>query len=57
MTPHRTFDAQSESTLMTRFHFKTKESILKRFSTLETIKTRLSALETIKRVQVEQQLA
>ena len=42
---------------MTRFHFKTKESILKRFSTLETIKTRLSALETIKRVQVEQQLA
>ena len=32
-------DAQGESTLTTRFHFKTKEFILIRFSTFETIKS------------------
>ena len=33
------FDSQGESTLTTRFHFKTKEFIWTRFSTFETIKS------------------
>ena len=37
--PQQDFDAQGESTLTTRFHFKTKEFILTRFSTFETIKS------------------
>ena len=37
--PKQDFDAQGESTLTTRFHFKTKEFILTRFSTFETIKS------------------
>ena len=37
--PQQDFDSQGESTLTTRFHFKTKEFILTRFSTFETIKS------------------
>ena len=37
--PQQDFDAQGESTLTTRFHFKTKEFIWTRFSTFETIKS------------------
>ena len=36
--PQQDFDSQGESTLTTRFHFKTKEFLLTRFCTLETIK-------------------
>ena len=37
--PQQDFDTQGESTLTTRFHFKTKEFIWTRFSTFETIKS------------------
>ena len=37
--PQQDVDAQGESSLTTRFHFKTKELILIRFSTFETIKS------------------
>ena len=37
--PQQDFDSQGESTLTTRFHFKTKEFIWTRCSTFETIKS------------------